>query len=88
MTDLLLLPGDGIGPEVTAQVRRIASRLVHPEVYRAVGLDPKQASKVAKANPHHRESLRWTARKLVPFLREQGMIGGLSEALWRRSALI
>jgi len=29
MTDLLLLPGDGIGPEVTAQVRRIASRLAN-----------------------------------------------------------
>ncbi len=29
MTDLLLLPGDGIGPEVTAQVRRIANRLAN-----------------------------------------------------------
>ena len=27
MTDLLLLPGDGIGSEVTAQVRRVAQRL-------------------------------------------------------------
>ena len=27
MTDLLLLPGDGIGPEVTAQVRRVAARI-------------------------------------------------------------
>ena len=27
MTDLLLLPGDGIGPEVTAQVRRVAEVL-------------------------------------------------------------
>jgi 3-isopropylmalate dehydrogenase len=27
MTDLLLLPGDGIGPEVTAQVRRVAETL-------------------------------------------------------------
>jgi 3-isopropylmalate dehydrogenase len=27
MTDLLLLPGDGIGPEVTAQVRRVAGKL-------------------------------------------------------------
>ena len=27
MIDLLLLPGDGIGPEVTAQVRRVAERL-------------------------------------------------------------
>ncbi|MGZ3347285.1 MAG: isocitrate/isopropylmalate family dehydrogenase, partial [Caulobacteraceae bacterium] len=29
MTDLLLLPGDGIGPEVTAQVRRVANRLAN-----------------------------------------------------------
>ena len=31
MTDLLLLPGDGIGPEVTAQVRRVAGKLA-PEL--------------------------------------------------------
>ncbi|MDB5467544.1 MAG: leuB, partial [Phenylobacterium sp.] len=31
MTDLLLLPGDGIGPEVTAQVRRVAAKLI-PEL--------------------------------------------------------
>jgi 3-isopropylmalate dehydrogenase len=31
MTDLLLLPGDGIGPEVTAQVRRVATQ-VTPEL--------------------------------------------------------
>ena len=29
MTDLLLLPGDGIGPEVTAQVKRVAARLAN-----------------------------------------------------------
>jgi 3-isopropylmalate dehydrogenase len=29
MTDLLLLPGDGIGPEVTREVRRIANRLAN-----------------------------------------------------------
>ncbi len=31
MTDLLLLPGDGIGPEVTAQVRRVATKIA-PEL--------------------------------------------------------
>ncbi|MCR5873805.1 3-isopropylmalate dehydrogenase [Phenylobacterium sp. J426] len=31
MTDLLLLPGDGIGPEVTAEVRRVAQALA-PEL--------------------------------------------------------
>jgi 3-isopropylmalate dehydrogenase len=29
MTDLLLLPGDGIGPEVTREVRRVAQRLAN-----------------------------------------------------------
>jgi 3-isopropylmalate dehydrogenase len=29
MTDLLLLPGDGIGPEVTEQVQRVAQRLAN-----------------------------------------------------------
>ena len=27
MTDLLLLPGDGIGPEVIAEVRKVAAKL-------------------------------------------------------------
>jgi hypothetical protein len=53
-----------------------------------VGIDPAVGHKVALANPHHRETLRWTARKLVPFLREQGLIGGPSEILWRKAHLV
>ena len=67
---------------------RIATNLVHPEVYRSVGLDPKQAAAVARANPHHQETVRWTARKLVPFLREQKMIGGPTELIWRKASLV
>ncbi|WP_028923619.1 AurF N-oxygenase family protein [Pseudonocardia acaciae] len=78
-----------VGRWLTAvMAHRIATNLIHPDVYRSVGLDPKQARAVARANPHHRDSLRWTARKLVPFLREQGMIGGPSEVLWRRAFLV
>ena len=29
MSKLLLLPGDGIGPEVTTQVQRVAGRLLN-----------------------------------------------------------
>jgi hypothetical protein len=32
--------------------------------------------------------VRWSARKLVPFLREQGMISGPSEVLWRKAFLV
>lgn len=78
-----------VGRWLTAlAAHRIATNLIHPDVYRSVGLDPRQARKVARNNPHHQESVRWTARKLVPFLREQGVLGGPSEILWRKAFLV
>lgn len=62
--------------------------LVHPRVYTAVGLDPKQARAAARTNPHHHESRRWMAEKIVAFLDEVGMIGGPSKAIWRKAHLI
>lgn len=63
--------------------------MIHPDVYRAVGLDPDEARRTARANPHHRESLRWMGERLVGFLTEAGMIRGrLTTALWRRSGLL
>jgi hypothetical protein len=74
------------------QTARIASivvnNLIHPEVYTSVGIEPKVGAAVARANPHHKEMRRWSARKLVPFLREQGMISRPTEAIWRRADLI
>ena len=89
-----LMPKLGAGQRIigrwltAAAAHRIATNLIHPDVYRSVGLDPKQARKAARANPHYQESIRWTARKLVPFLREQGALGGLSEILWRKAFLV
>ncbi|MHA6796517.1 AurF N-oxygenase family protein [Pseudonocardia bannensis] len=65
----------------------VARNLVHPEVYRSVGIDPKVGRKAALTNPNYQETLRWSARKLVPFLREQGIIGGPSEIFWRKAHL-
>ncbi|MFC4854730.1 AurF N-oxygenase family protein [Actinophytocola glycyrrhizae] len=62
--------------------------LVHPGAYAAVGLDPREAREVALANPHHHESRRWMAEKVVAFLDEVGMIGGPSKAIWKRAHLI
>jgi hypothetical protein len=74
---------------LTAQVAlRIARSLVNPDVYRAVGLDPAAARKAARDNPHHRRTLVWAAEKVVSFLREQDMIGGRSELVWRRAMLV
>jgi P-aminobenzoate N-oxygenase AurF len=66
----------------------VARNLIHRDVYRSVGIDPVVGHKAALANPHHQEMLRWSARKLVPFLREQGLIGGPTEILWRKAHLI
>ena len=63
--------------------------MLHPDVYRAVGLDPKQARRAARANPHHRETVRWMGERIVAFLTEAGMIKGVvTRALWRRSFLL
>lgn len=63
--------------------------MLNPEVYRSVGLDPKQARKVAQRNPHYQQSLRWMGERIVGFLTEAGMIKGvLTKALWRRSHLL
>ena len=74
--------------ETAAIAYVVARNLIHPEVYRRVGIEPSVGRRAARANPHHREMLRWSARKLVPFLREQGVIGGPSELLWKRAHLI
>jgi hypothetical protein len=66
----------------------VARNLIHRDVYRSVGIDPVVGHRAALANPHHQEMLRWSARKLVPFLREQGVIGGPTEILWRKAHLI
>ncbi|WP_305789724.1 AurF N-oxygenase family protein [Symbioplanes lichenis] len=63
-------------------------RLVSPDVYRSVGIDPRAGARVAWANPHYRATLRWAGEKVVTFLRDLDLIGGPGLALWRRSGLL
>jgi len=58
------------------------------DVYRAVGLNPRTARKVARANPHYRRaSAGWGSASSVSSRRR--MINGvLTKALWRRSLLL
>ena len=74
---------------VTAVVAHtVVNVLVHPAVYKAVGLDPREARAAALANPHHRESRRWMGEKIVAFLTEVGMIGGPSKRIWKNAHLL
>jgi hypothetical protein len=74
---------------VLSLVAWVATRnLIHPQVYAAVGLDPKQARRVARRNPHWQETQRWAARKVVAFFQESGFIGGASTFIWKRIGLL
>jgi hypothetical protein len=74
---------------VTALVAyAVVNVMVHPGVYAAVGLNPREARAAALANPHHHESRRWMAEKIVAFLNDVGMIGGPSKRIWRKAHLL
>jgi predicted nucleic acid-binding protein len=62
--------------------------LVHPNVYRSVGIDPAEGRRAARANPHHREMLRWAGERVVTYLNDLDLIGGPGVQLWRRSGLL
>lgn len=66
----------------------VGTRLVHHDVYRSVGIDPQTGRRAARANPHFRASLRWSAQRVVAYLDDLGLIGGPGMPLWRRSGLL
>jgi P-aminobenzoate N-oxygenase AurF len=66
----------------------IARNLVSPDVYKAIGLDPRAARRAALANPLHHETIRFGGEKITTFLAEQGLVGGPGMLWWRRSFLL
>lgn len=65
------------------------TRLIDPRVYRAVGIDPVQGRRAARANPHHRETMRWAGERIVAYLSELDLIGGgPAGKLWKASGLL
>lgn len=74
---------------LTAQVAYITMRsLVHPDVYAAVGIDPREGRKAALGNENYRETIAWMGEKVMPFLEEQGMVGTAHRKTWRASFLM
>ncbi len=71
---------------LTAQVADATMRsLVHPDVYAAVGLDPKEARLQALGDEAYRETIAWMGEKVLPVLQENGMIGERDRKVWRAS---
>jgi hypothetical protein len=61
------------------------TRLIHPAVYRSVGIDAAVGRRAARRNPHHRETLRWAGERVVAYLSGLDLVSG---PLWRMSGLL
>lgn len=66
----------------------IVHALVNPEVYRAVGLDPRRAAKAARRNPHNHATRRWLGERIMTFLDEQGMVTWYTRPIYRAVHLV
>jgi hypothetical protein len=66
----------------------VADSLINRGVYAAVGLDPDEAIKAARANPNWHDSRRWMAEKIMAFLDEQGMLTWYSKPIYGWAHLI
>ena len=66
----------------------ISRSLINPEVYRAVGLDPKRTRKIALANPYYQETIRFGGEKIMAVLDETGLVGAPGMHWWRASFLL
>jgi hypothetical protein len=75
---------------ITAQAAFVMMRsLVHPDVYAAVGIDPREGRHAALGNPHYRATIAWMGEKVMPYLEEQGMVGGgYNRKVWHASFLL
>src|SRR5918994_923494 len=74
---------------LTAQTCLMVARsLVNPEVYRAVGIDPREGRRTALGNPLYRETMQWMGQKPLAFLRENGLLARSQERVWRASLLL
>lgn len=69
-------------------IRETTESFIHPSVYKKVGLDPYEARKVARANPHHIETRRFAAKKSLEMLSDVGLLGGVNYRLLRKSNLV
>ena len=66
----------------------VAASLISPDVYAEVGLDPAEATRAARSNPHWHESRKWMAEKIMAFLDEQGMLTWYSRPIYRAAHLV
>ncbi|QUH00318.1 diiron oxygenase [Saccharopolyspora erythraea] len=66
----------------------ICFSLINPNVYKAVGLRPRDAHRAAWRNPHFLDTLHWGGEKIMAFLGEAGLVGKPGMRFWKKANLI
>ncbi|MER7117290.1 diiron oxygenase [Saccharomonospora azurea] len=66
----------------------ITHSLINPNVYKAVGIRPRDGQRAAEANPYWQETIRYTGERIMGFLDEVGLVGAPGMPWWRRSFLL
>lgn len=66
----------------------VATRLIHPECYAKVGLNPRQARRAAKRSQVRRDRTIWLVHKAVETFTAAGLMGGPGTYLWRKAGLL
>ncbi len=79
----------GVTRMLSGETARVITRsLISPRVYASVGLDPDQAVEAARTSPHRRDVMRRSAKRLMDFFDDIGLLKGPSMPLWRASGLV
>jgi hypothetical protein len=60
----------------------------NPVPYARVGLDPREARRLARQSPHRRDVQVMGFAPLAAFLDEVGLLGPIARRLWRRSGFL
>ncbi|KFU79534.1 P-aminobenzoate N-oxygenase AurF [Amycolatopsis lurida] len=66
----------------------VTRAFINPNVYKAVGIRPRDGVEAALNNPNWRESIQWAGEKIMPFLQESGLVGKPGMYFWRKSFLL
>ncbi|GAA0664269.1 diiron oxygenase [Kitasatospora atroaurantiaca] len=64
------------------------TRLIHPRLYAAVGVDPREGRKVARRNPYWHTTRREMAAKVIGVLDQAGLVGRTNRWLLRAAGVL
>ncbi|WP_441248443.1 AurF N-oxygenase family protein [Kitasatospora sp. McL0602] len=69
-------------------IYRATKSLIHPALYAAVGIDPREGREAAKTNPHWRATKKEMAAKVIGVLDRAGLVGRTNRWLLRGVGVI